>query len=121
SPRGGFGGRGGFRGGMPGYVDLMTATDLQGEERSYLADEENYRSIRDLETKNLIVPLTGDFGGPKAIRAVGQYAKSHNAVVTTFYLSNVEQYLFQGNGNQNGGWKNFYDSVSTLPLDATST
>jgi hypothetical protein len=74
-----------------------------------------------MEQKNLIVPLTGDFGGPKAIRAVAQFAKDHNATITAFYLSNVEQYLFQGNGNQNGGWKNFYDNCGALPLDSTST
>jgi len=119
SPRGSFGfGRGR---GMPSYADLMTATDQQGQERSYLATEENYRFIRELESKNLVVPLTGDFGGPKAIRAVGKYVRDHNAAVSAFYLSNVEQYLFQGNGNQNGGWKSFYDSVSTLPVDASST
>jgi hypothetical protein len=113
------GGRG--RGGMPNYAELMRATDLQGEKRSYLANEDNYRFLRDLETKNLIVPLTGDFGGPKAIRSVGRYLKDHSATVTAFYLSNVEQYLFQGNGNQNGGWTNFYDNVATLPLDESST
>jgi hypothetical protein len=121
SPRGGFGRGGRFGGGMPNYVDLMTATDQQGEERSYLAVEENYRTIRDMELKNLIVPLSGDFGGVKALRAVGQYARDHNATITAFYLSNVEQYLFQGNGNQNGGWKNFYDNCGTFPLDSTST
>jgi hypothetical protein len=117
--RGGFRGRG--RGGMPNYAELMTATDLRGEKRSYLATEDNYRFLRDMETKNLIVPLTGDFGGPKAIRSIGKYLKDHDATVTAFYLSNVEQYLFRGNGNQNGGWTNFYDNVATLPLDATST
>jgi hypothetical protein len=117
--RGGFRGRG--RGGMPNYAELMTATDLRGEKRSYLATEDNYRFLRDMETKNLIVPVTGDFGGPKAIRSIGKYLKEHDATVTAFYLSNVEQYLFQGNGNQNGGWTNFYDNVGTLPLDATST
>ena len=118
-------GRGGGRrfggGGMPNYVDLMVATDLQGEARSYLATEENYRVLRDLEGRNLVVPLTGDFGGTRAIRAVGRYLKDHNATVTAFYLSNVERYLFQSNGNQNGGWTNFYDNVATLPLDASST
>jgi hypothetical protein len=113
--------RGGGGRGSPSYADLMTATDSRGEQRSSLANEENYRVVRDLESKNLIVPLTGDFGGPMAIRAVGQYLKEHNATLTAFYLSNVEQYLFQGNGNQNGGWTNFYNSVSTLPLDASST
>jgi hypothetical protein len=33
-----------------------------------------------------------------------------------FYLSNVEQYLFQG-----GPWKQFYDNAATLPLDDSST
>lgn len=109
------------RGGMPNYVDLMTATDPQGDARSYLATEENYRFVRELETRNLIIPLTGDFGGPRAIRAVGQYLKDHSATVSAFYLSNVEQYLFRGNGNENGGWMNFYNNVATLPLDPSST
>jgi hypothetical protein len=73
----------------------MTATDGVGHQLSYLASEESYRFLRDLETHNLIVPLTGDFGGPKAIQAVGKYVKDHGAVVTMFYTSNVEQYLFQ--------------------------
>jgi hypothetical protein len=108
-------------GGMPNYAELMTATDLRGEKRSYLATEDNYRFLREMETRNMVVPLTGDFGGTIAIRAVGQYLKDHSATVTAFYLSNVEQYLFQQNGNQNGGWTNFYDNVATLPLDASST
>jgi len=117
---GSFRGRG-RGGGMPNYAELMTATDLRGEKRSYLATEDNYRFLREMETRNMVVPLTGDFGGTIAIRAVGQYLKDHTATVTAFYLSNVEQYLFQGNGNQNGGWTNFYDNVATLPLDASST
>src|SRR5262249_51471955 len=52
------GGRG--RGGMPNYAELMTATDLRGEKRSYLATEDNYSFLREMETKNLVVPLTGD-------------------------------------------------------------
>ncbi len=114
-------GRGRGGGGMPNYLNLMVAADLDGKQRSYLASEDNYRFLRDLENRNLIVPLTGDFGGDKAIRAVGKYLKDHSATVSAFYLSNVEQYLFQGNGNQNGGWTNFYGNVGTLPLDATST
>jgi hypothetical protein len=108
--------------GMPNYVMLMTATDLQGAQRSYLANEENYRFIRGLEGRNLVVPLTGDFGGKKAIRVVGQYVRDHDATVSAFYLSNVERYLFQTNGlNRNGGWTTFYENVATLPLDSSST
>jgi hypothetical protein len=114
---GGFG-RGG---GMPNYAELMMASDRQGEKRSYLASEENYRVVRDLERRNLIVPLTGDFGGEKTVRAVARYLKDHDATVTAFYLSNVERYLFQVTGNQNGGWRRFYANVAALPLDASST
>ena len=119
--------RGGGPGGRfstPSYARLMTETDRAGREWSYLASEQNYRVVRDLEQRNLIVPLTGDLAGPKAIRAVGEYLKEHDAVVSAFYVSNVEGYLFQGGdriGNPNGGAGAFYENVATLPMDGSST
>jgi hypothetical protein len=102
---------------MPSYSDLMAETDALGAHRSYLASEENYRVLRDLEMNNLLVPIVGDFAGEKALRAVGTYLKAHNATVTAFYTSNVEQYLFQ----QADDWKHFFGNVATLPLDSKST
>ena len=93
----------------------MTATDEHGVERSYLATEENYAFLRDLESKNLVVPVIGDFGGPKAIRAVAKYLKENGVTVTAFYLSNVEQYLYPAK------WDLFCRNVATLPLDSSST
>ena len=80
---------------MPSYAELMSETDALGMHRSYLATEDNYRAIRELEVNNLVVPIVGDFAGDKAVRAIGAYLKQHNATVTAFYTSNVEQYLFQ--------------------------
>jgi hypothetical protein len=100
----------------PSYSELMTATDQRGIERSYLATEENYAFLKDLESKNLVIPVVGDFGGPRAIRAIGSYLKEKNATVAAFYLSNVEEYLYQGRK-----WEAFCRSVSTLPLDNSST
>ncbi len=109
---------GGFRGGrMPSYSDVMTASDEAGQKRSYLATEANFRALKRLETDNAVVPLVGDFAGPKAIRTVGQYLRDHGATVTAFYTSNVEQYLFQ----QDDDWKRFFTNVGTLPVDSTST
>ena len=109
---------GGFRmGGMPSYATLMTETDGAGQQRSYLASEASFRVLKEFETNNLLVPLTGDFAGPKTLRAVGKYLKDHNATLTAFYTSNVEQYLFQ----QNDDWRRFYNNVATLPIDSTST
>ena len=112
------GGGGGFgRGNMPTYVTLQTATDTSGKNWAYLATESNFRWLKDFETKNLLVPVVGNFAGPKAIRAVAQYLKDHHAVVSAFYTSNVEQYLFQ----QGDEWSRFYKNVETLPLDANSS
>jgi len=113
----GVGGGGFGRGRMPSYADLMQMTDGEGQNRSYLGSEENFKILQDLENKNLIVPIVADFAGPKAIRAVAAYLKDHDAHVTAFYVSNVEQYLFQ----QNDDWSKFYRNVQLLPVDATST
>jgi hypothetical protein len=102
---------------MPTYAELMIETDEEGITRSYLASEENFRTLQDLEKKNLIVPVVGDFAGEKAIRMVADYLKQHDTVVTAFYLSNVEQYLFE----QGNDWRKFYENVATLPLDSSST
>jgi hypothetical protein len=107
----------GAGGGSPTYEQLMTATDKVGHNWGYLATEANYRIMREMEMKNLIVPLVGDFAGPKAIRTVAEYLIDHDATVTAFYLSNVEQYLFQDPGQ----WRRFYRNVSALPLDSSST
>ena len=101
---------------FPTYTDLMTETDLAGANHSYLATEENFRMLREVERNNLIVPIVGDFGGDKALRAVGSYLKDHGAVVSFFYTSNVEQYLFQSDA-----WQRFFGNVATLPLDDKST
>jgi hypothetical protein len=108
------GGFGGF--GMPTYSTLQVATDADGKNWAYLANETNFRWMKDFESKNLLVPVVGDFAGPKAIKAVGKYLKDHGAVVGAFYTSNVEQYLFQ-----DGIADRYYRNVETLPLDAGST
>jgi hypothetical protein len=97
------------------YASLMTTTDMTGAERSYLASEANFAFVRNLQTRNLIVPVVGDFAGPKALRAIGRYLRDRGAVVTAFYVSNVESYL-----QRNGVWPAFCANVATLPLDAAS-
>lgn len=110
SPR--FGRRGGN---FVDYASLMMADDGTGLERSYLANEENFTVLKNLETKNLLVPVVGNFGGTKAIREVGKYLKSIGAMVSVFYLSNVEQYL-----DNDGKREDFLANVATLPIDESS-
>ncbi|HJR58745.1 MAG TPA: hypothetical protein VJ813_05095 [Vicinamibacterales bacterium] len=108
------GGRGGRS--MPTYFELMVSTDADGRNRAYLASEESFLVLKNLHAKNLFVPVVGNFGGPKALRAVGKYLKDKGGTVGAFYLSNVEQYL-----DQQGLWPAFCANVAALPLDDQST
>jgi hypothetical protein len=102
--------------GFPTYADLMVATDADGRAWSYLASEDSFKYLKDLHSRNMVVPVVGNFGGPKAIRAVAAYLKQKETTVSAFYTSNVEQYL-----RQDGIWGAFCANVATLPLDGTST
>jgi hypothetical protein len=77
----------------PSYATLMTAADITGQARSFLASEQDYAFVRSLHLKNAIVPVVGDFAGPAALRRIGDYVRRHGDRVTAFYASNVEVYL----------------------------
>jgi hypothetical protein len=116
--RGGRGGGGFGRGGNNNstYAALQALDDGRGTNRGFLATEAQWLAMKDFQTRNLLVPVVGDFGGPKAIRAVGAYLRARGAVVSAFYLSNVEQYL-----NRAGLEEVFLCNVARLPIDETST
>ena len=71
----------------------MTATDVTGGGHSYLWSDESFAFVKDLQQRNLIVPVIGDFGGLTALRRTGDYIREHGAVLSAFYGSNVEVYL----------------------------
>jgi hypothetical protein len=96
----------------PGYATLMTLTDGAGKNWSFLATKENYDFVRSMHQKNLIVPLAGDFAGPKAIRTVGQYLKDHAANLNVFYISNVEDYI--------RAWPQYAGNIASLPHNDSS-
>jgi hypothetical protein len=101
---------------FPNYAELMATTDLSGQNHSYVANEDNFRVLRDFQRNNLLIPLVGDFGGDKALPAVSRYLREHGATANYFYTSNVEQYLFQTDA-----WQRYYTNVGMLPIDANST
>ena len=108
-------GRGGG-GGSAGFADLTGwSLDTTGTPQSFLSIEENFQTVKSLHEKNLIVAVSGDFGGPKALRAIASYLKEKGGAVTAFYVSNVEQYLFQESKHTA-----FYENVATLPITDAS-
>jgi hypothetical protein len=90
-------------------------TDSTNQPQSFLSTDDNYQFVKAMHEKNLIVPVSGDFGGPKTIRAIGTYVTDRKSTVSAFYVSNVEQYLYQ-----DGKARAFYENVATLPLNDKS-
>jgi hypothetical protein len=102
---------------FPSYADLMRQTDAEGESHGYLATEANFRVLKEFERQNRIVPVVGDFAGNRALPGIGQYLRQHGSMVTAFYVSNVEMYLF----NDLLAWRRFYATLASLPADRNST
>jgi hypothetical protein len=97
---------------FPTLKELLVETDLSGRQRSFLASEDDFQFLRQLQEQDLIIPVTGDFAGPKALRAIGDYVRRLGERVSVFYTSNVEYYLLQQDS-----FSTFAESVKTLPHD----
>ena len=95
---------------VPSYHALAVSNDGHGKNWVYLNREDSYKHIREMQQKNLIVPLVGDFTGTKAIRAVAQYVKDHGSTVSVFYISNVEDYI-------QPKWSAYLSNLAALPAE----
>jgi hypothetical protein len=96
---------------FPVLRDIIEQTDPAGRPGNFLASEQDYVFVRDLQRRNRVIPLVGDFAGSKTLKAVGAYLSKNSYSVTAFYTSNVEQYLFQ-----NGVFAAFAGNVKALPI-----
>ncbi|HET7039826.1 MAG TPA: hypothetical protein VFH97_08050 [Gemmatimonadales bacterium] len=94
----------------PTWRDLMTERDREGRQTGYLAREDDYAFLRTLQRRDRVVPVVGDFAGPRALAGVGEYLRSRGLAVSAFYTSNVEFYLFR-----QGSFQTFAAAVARLP------
>jgi hypothetical protein len=108
-----YGRRGGF--GMPSMRELIEQVDPEGNPGNFLAVAEDYQFVRDLHEKNRIIPVVGDFAGPKALKAIATYLRRHSLNVSVFYTSNVEMYLYQSDS-----FGQFVENIKALPVSQGS-
>jgi hypothetical protein len=99
----------------PTYRELLTETDRRGQRVNFLVAEEDYQFVRGLEQRDLIVPVVGNIAGPSALAAIGRAVRQRGEVVTAFYVSNVELYLFR-----DGLFPRFAETLSALPRNSHS-
>jgi hypothetical protein len=105
--------------GSPGYYptfrDLLLERDRDGRQAGYCASEDDFQFVRDLEARDLVIPVVGDLGGTTALRNIGRLMTARGEVLGAFYTSNVEFYLFRS-----GTFQQFVGNVSRLPHSGRS-
>ena len=101
--------------GYPDYSRLVTSRDLDGRQRSFLASEDAFRVVKTLEERNLVIPVVGNFAGPRAFAEVAAWMRENNEKLSALYASNVEYYLFR-----DGIFDAFAANLTRLPRDARS-
>jgi hypothetical protein len=95
----------------PTLRQLILERDRTGALASYLATEERWRIVQDMQKRDRILLVTGDLAGAHALRAIGTYVTQRGLQVSAFYTSNVEQYLFQY-----GSFERFAGNTVLLPF-----
>ncbi len=95
----------------PTLGQLILETDLDGAHQNFLSSEELFSRLKQFQQQNRLIPIVGDFAGPKALRAVAGFLRERGLEVSVFYASNVEFYLF--NRPQ---WKDYVDNVRAFPV-----
>jgi hypothetical protein len=100
---------------FPTLKEFLLETDLEGEHRNWLASDESYEFVREMQKANLIIPAVGDFSGKGAFRRLGRFLQLRGEIVSAFYVSNVEFYLFRQRK-----WSHFVENVRRLPVDDRS-
>jgi len=107
-------GRRGF-GHFPTMRSILEQRDSKGKLGNFLANDKDYEIVRKIQKQNRIIPIVGDFAGTKALKAIAGYLQKQSCSVSVFYISNVEQFLFE-----NGVFDNFAENVKALPIKSNS-
>ena len=94
----------------PTYRDLLLSADEQGHRSNYLASEEAFQFIKDLQQRDLVIPVVGDLSGPRALSAIAARLRQRGQRLSAFYASNVEFYLFG-----DARFDRFVNNLSGLP------
>jgi hypothetical protein len=94
----------------PTYRDLLLDRDGSGRQSNVFASDEAFQFVRSLETRDLVIPVVGDLGGPSALAAIGRLLAARHERLAAFYTSNVEFYLIR-----DGTFPRFVANLQKIP------
>jgi hypothetical protein len=100
----------------PTYRQLLLERDLTGKQGNYLATESDFRFLKALQERHLVIPVVGDLAGEHALASIGRLLIERGEKVAAFYTSNVEQYLMRDGVS----FDRFAANLRRLPRDSRS-
>lgn len=99
----------------PTLRELILQRDLEGTQASYLASEEGWRFVKELEVRDRVIPVVGNLAGQTAFPAIVREVAARGERVSALYVSNVEMYIWR-----DGTFATFAANASRLPRDRRS-
>ena len=94
----------------PTLARLIRTPARDGKPAHFLAEESLYRSVRDLQRDDRVIPLVGDFAGPTSLPRLGDWLRSRGQAVGVLYISDVEFFLLRS-----GRFVGYVDGLARLP------
>ena len=99
----------------PTLRELILQRDLEDRQSSYLASEQDWRFLKDLQDRHRIIPVVGNLAGQVAFPAIGREIAARGQRLSALYVSNVEMYIWR-----DGSFATFAANTSRLPRDERS-
>ncbi len=94
----------------PTYRELLLGKDPEGTVGNYLGTENAFQYIKALQSQDLVIPVVGNLSGPSALASIGSAVAQRREMLSVFYASNVEFYLFG-----EGTFREFITNLRRLP------
>ena len=99
----------------PTYKDFLLATDQKGYSWNFLNNDVRFYWLKAMQRNNCIIPIVGDLTGGKTLKTIGEFAKKRGKSISTIYISNAEQFIFQSEL-----FDQYMINITALPLDYNS-
>jgi hypothetical protein len=80
----------------PTFGQLIRTADRDGRPAHLLATEESYRSVRDAQLGDRVLPLVADLAGDAALPRLADWLRRRGLAVSVVYVSDVEFFLLRG-------------------------
>jgi hypothetical protein len=95
----------------PTLARQVETTSRDGGPGHFLASEASYRLVRDLELRDRVIPIVGDFAGAESLTRLGGWLRREGQRIGVVYVSDVEFFLLRA-----GRFAAYIEGLARLPI-----